>query len=544
LTTVFFLDESQRLMLADFCYVILVNLGVSLLVSLLLIPAMLDRLPLPRPSQRRSVRGQRRLVRGYERYKGFLYWMRLRRKWIIVLLVLAFGLPVFEMPKHWEAREGWSTKTYWYHEAYNAVFGSDLYSETLRPYVDKALGGALRLFLKETKHKNLSSARKRTELSVTGDMYEGVTLEKTNEIFRRIERFLAAFPEIEQFETSIPSASEANVTVLFKPEYELGSFPHTLKAKVQSLAVDMGVGDWKISGVGRGFDNSLYEGKVNSRVTFYSYNWEQTREYAKEFIERIKKVQRVDQKTIHLDGMANRSNKIQREYVLRLNRERMKQSDVGTGRLLSELRKLSENKAQVMSLQNGEYTEEVNLRRVNRKIPDQWELQQGALSMGDMRMARLEGMGRMTRNRVSRQINKENMEYTMVVEFDFIGSDGQRHVLMEPIIKKMANELPIGYRLEQESFQWGSWQKDGKKDNRLYILLLILAIIYGICAIVFESLRQPLWVLAMIPISFIGVFLVFYGLSVPFSPGGYASLLLLSGLAVNASLYIINDLNG
>ena len=47
----------------------------------------------------------------------------------------------------------------------------------------------------------------------------------------------------------------------------------------------------------------------------------------------------------------------------------------------------------------------------------------------------------------------------------------------------------------------------------------------------------------MIPISFIGVFLTFYLFEFNFDQGGYASFVLLSGICVNAALYIVNDYN-
>jgi len=58
-----------------------------------------------------------------------------------------------------------------------------------------------------------------------------------------------------------------------------------------------------------------------------------------------------------------------------------------------------------------------------------------------------------------------------------------------------------------------------------------------------ESLKQPLAIISMIPISFIGVFLTFYLFDFNFDQGGYASFILLSGISVNAALYIINDYN-
>ena len=64
-----------------------------------------------------------------------------------------------------------------------------------------------------------------------------------------------------------------------------------------------------------------------------------------------------------------------------------------------------------------------------------------------------------------------------------------------------------------------------------------------LCSIILESLSQPLAIIAMIPISFIGVFLTFYLLDINFDQGGFASFILLCGIVVNSGLYIINDYN-
>ena len=70
-----------------------------------------------------------------------------------------------------------------------------------------------------------------------------------------------------------------------------------------------------------------------------------------------------------------------------------------------------------------------------------------------------------------------------------------------------------------------------------------MVIIFVICSILLESFTQPLAIISMIPISFIGVFLTFYLFDINFDQGGFASFILLSGLVVNAGLYIINDFN-
>jgi len=58
-----------------------------------------------------------------------------------------------------------------------------------------------------------------------------------------------------------------------------------------------------------------------------------------------------------------------------------------------------------------------------------------------------------------------------------------------------------------------------------------------------DSLRQPFFIILTIPISFIGLFLIFSLFDFPFDQGGYAAFVMLGGLVVNASIFIVNDLN-
>jgi multidrug efflux pump subunit AcrB len=71
----------------------------------------------------------------------------------------------------------------------------------------------------------------------------------------------------------------------------------------------------------------------------------------------------------------------------------------------------------------------------------------------------------------------------------------------------------------------------------------VILLIYIICAIIFESLRQPLALIMLIPLSFIGVFLTFYWFDFNFDQGGYASFILLSGNVVCAGIFIIAEYN-
>ena len=75
------------------------------------------------------------------------------------------------------------------------------------------------------------------------------------------------------------------------------------------------------------------------------------------------------------------------------------------------------------------------------------------------------------------------------------------------------------------------------------IYFFIIVIIFFTTSILFNSLKQPLAVIFVIPISYIGVFLTFYLFRLNFDQGGFASFVLLCGITVNASIYILNEYN-
>ncbi|MDE5636159.1 MAG: efflux RND transporter permease subunit, partial [Muribaculaceae bacterium] len=99
--------------------------------------------------------------------------------------------------------------------------------------------------------------------------------------------------------------------------------------------------------------------------------------------------------------------------------------------------------------------------------------------------------------------------------------------------------MPMGYKASRDR---NSWYMSNDQSNYL-LLLLVMAIIFFISAILFNSLRQPLAIIFIIPISFIGVFSAFYLFELKFDNGGFASFILLCGLTVNAAIYILNEYN-
>ena len=138
------------------------------------------------------------------------------------------------------------------------------------------------------------------------------------------------------------------------------------------------------------------------------------------------------------------------------------------------------------------------------------------------------------------EVAKENQQYRLCLQYEYIGSSEQEHKLLKKDLEKFNEVLPMGYTAKSEDNNW-SW---GGKDNKQYLLLLIvIGIIFFITSILFNSLKQPLAIIFVIPVSYIGVFLTFYWFKLNFDQGGFASFVLLCGITVNASIYILNEYN-
>jgi multidrug efflux pump subunit AcrB len=137
-------------------------------------------------------------------------------------------------------------------------------------------------------------------------------------------------------------------------------------------------------------------------------------------------------------------------------------------------------------------------------------------------------------------IVKENQQYRLCLQYEYIGASEQGQKMLKNEVEIFSKRLPMGYSIESQNNYW-NWGKDNGKQYLL--LLLIFVIIYFTCSILFNSLKQPLYVIFVIPISFIGIFLTFYLFKLQFDQGGFASFVLLCGLSVNANIYVLNEYN-
>ena len=175
----------------------------------------------------------------------------------------------------------------------------------------------------------------------------------------------------------------------------------------------------------------------------------------------------------------------------------------------------------------------VVVRPNTKEAFDEWQLRNSYINVGN-RDVRPSGFMDINMREAKNVIPREDQEYILELAYNVVGSGNYSENLMKRTKEKYNSIFPVGFRCIDKS--WDTYDDEG---TQYWLIGLVAIIIFFIIAILFESLMQALAVVLLIPISFIGLFLTYYVTGVPFGTGGFAAMVLLAGLTVNAGIYII-----
>lgn len=529
LSVIRFFGEEIQEWLVDFTLVLVINLFVSLMVALFLVPSLYEKIPLRTVGGRRTQKRRRQVLRFSRYYETFIRFAQKYRWAYIVAAVLLFGLPVYLLPTRIEGDA-------WYHKLYEKTLASGFYVQKMKPVVDKTLGGTLRLFTTQVVNRYKYRYPERTQIYVSASLPEGAVLQQMNDLFIEVERYVGQYEQIDQYVTTISGARSGRMTITFKPEFELGAFPYILYYQLNDLANKEGGADWSIQGVGQYFNNSVSETTGSQRIILHGYHFEELIEHAEWTLSEALRHQRVQKGSI-VSFITYRRDPLY-EYVLRMDPERMQTYQMNSYEIMRQLRASSISHYPSGHVFIDGELEPIRMNSRQSAEFDVWMMSHSPIQKGRS-VVKLEDLGRVRRESQSRTIQKENQQYVLIVEYEYIGASKLAKMHQDQLIAKVKDHLPIGFSASAYQYYW---QRE-KPKSQFLMILLVMAIIYLICSILLESLSQPLAVVLIIPVSFVGVFLTFYLSDFSFDQGGFASFLLLSGIVVNASLYILNDFN-
>lgn len=541
LSVIFFLKEKQRMNLADFAYVMVINLAVSLLVVLWLIPALMSLFPFKSQKIKNAGKIFQKSTKRWLRTNGYVRFVIFSKKWrwaFFVAIIWAFGLPLYLLPSEIIVDPNTGGKESWWNSTYNATLGNDTYVSEVRPWVNKILGGSLYYFNSYMKQSSLIWDDPQTVLIVNVSMPDGATLEQMNDVVLNWENHLAQYEGIEKFISRVWSIDQTSIEIFFTEEAERDGFTYKLNKDLEKKATETGGADFRIYGVGLGFDNALHEGRKNCKIELKGYNFDQLKLFADDIKDSLQKYKRVKDVVIQTGKVWR--GKPRYEFVLDMDPELLTANNSSLSNVYNNLAFYSPRDIYAGTHYSSNELLPIFIRKYGGGVASIWNFRNNLLH-AQQNFLRLQAVGSIVKERTGTVIRKKNQEYSLIVEYDFLGSSSLSDRVIEGEVDRVMKELPLGYSIKDARRSARLWDK--KDESQYWLLLLVVVIIYFICAILLESLVQPFAIIATIPVSFIGVFLTFAVFKLNFDQGGYASMILLCGITVNSALYIINDYN-
>ena len=527
LITVYFLPDELKANLYEFCYTVALCLISSLLVAWLLIPALCKQTGL----KHASLPSKGLNFSFFSLEKSYTYLLRIRPL-MFALLIWTFGIPIFLLPVQLTG-EGQLSKVY------NASLGSEWYQKTLRPTLDKWLGGTSRLFYYYVFERYNYGEPERTALYVSARLPHGYTAAQMNELFLPLESMLSSYQvKLDMYETQVFNGQAARMRMLFTPQAEKEGIHYRLKSQIQRKVLDYSGVSWDVYGVGKGFSTHLGGDPVNLAINLRGYNYRKLAEIARGIADSLLKHPRVQEVDLHRVSIWKR--KAVDRLQLSLDATQMALMKVSPRKLAEQIRQQSRNEQSQVYIQwqeNDQLLETAMLiKKAEYKQNSIYQLMHEPMYI-DSQQLQLNAFARIEKKPAQSSIEKRDQQYLRSISYQYMGSSkfGRQH--QNRILSYWNAQIPPGYEAEASTFQW--WYNRESKRWQYLILGLIILAIYLICAVFFESWVYPLIVLSVIPMSYIGVFLTYYYFDIPFDQGAFASFLLLAGLTVNHTIFLV-----
>lgn len=534
---IFFLPKEMQQDLYDFAWIIIINLAVSLLVALFFVPAIIDRWHYD--SQRKHLSHARWIVRWNH---GYLYYVQFtsRHKWVYyTLLTLAFGLPFHALPDKvgpdeneiYLNKENKMRQLTWYEEMYNSTLGSDWFRSDCKPFLSKYLGGSIRLFadyLHDCSYQRQDAEEK--VLHIIAQTPVGGTAVQLSSKMMAVEEMLKNYDGIKDFTTRIDGRN-GEIEVHFKKNTAKTNFPYHLENDVIGKVITIGGADWATYGVSeRGFSNALNLQHRSERITISGYNYEQLYRLAEDMSNYMEKNRRVQDITIEIPNHENQED----ELFMRYKKENMSLYQIEATDIHNHLSQMW-MPTYVGYYRDQNLSSDVYLTPRTSNTFDLWHLGNEQVSV-DSSSVFIPDMMTVKRREAKNVIPKQNQEYVLNVAFNVLASYSYIQDYIKNVVKHFNKSLPVGYRCKDTYHL-----QPVNESSNYWLLSLVVVIVFFTCAIQFESVRLSWVIVSVVPVALMGAFLTFCLTGINFGSGGFASLVLLTGIVVNSGIYILSQ---
>lgn len=190
----------------------------------------------------------------------------------------------------------------------------------------------------------------------------------------------------------------------------------------------------------------------------------------------------------------------------------------------------------------GEYRKEGNSYRILMQLEDAEkrsidEILDLTLSTGDGEQVSLRNLVSISSSRGPLEINRKDQQRLTTVTANVAGRD------MGSVVQDVQDALdqiprPAGYDLNVA----GNWEEQEKAFGELVLaLILALVFVYMVLACQYESLINPVVVMASVPLAGTGVLVILFVTNTTFNLQSYIGCIMLAGIVVNNAILLVDQ---
>ncbi|GAO41959.1 efflux RND transporter permease subunit [Flavihumibacter petaseus] len=529
------LTVTRNINLSNFCFGIALVLSSSFIVSIVLVPnlySLFSNNLSSNPAANNRIHKNKTLIsKSYlNLYYRAIETIANKRKIVLTILILIFGLPLFMIPTKWEGDR-------WYHNVFTHTLGSEFYQKQIRPTADIWLGGILGLFEREIREKANYRNLDETRLYVRAELPFGNTVDQMNGILTQIEEYLSTEQGINRFTTRILSAQNGNIEISFQEGFDRNNFPHLIKSRLINRSLNWNGVKWNIYGVGKGFSNDDGGAIPNFQILLKGYDFNELEKQAIKLGDKLRKYRRIQ--NINTNELADYGQRQTWEYKLQMDNNKM--ALFGTNKhnvvqLIDEISKQT-NTYQYVILNNQFYP--VLLKENNASMFSNFNLLNDPLALKSNSLIRLKDFSQLELQLGPSTIYKEDRQYIRIVSFEYMGSGDIGNSILKLSIADANREMPTGFTATNNMEIW----KNKEPQKQVLYILFGLISIYFVCGILFEDLTKPFVIIGMIPTSLIGVYLSFYFGNVTLDQSNQAAYVIVSIFAIRSAILILTDVS-
>ncbi len=364
-------------------------------------------------------------------------------------------------------------------------------------------------------------------------MAEGTDVRVASETMLRFEQLLLPIHDGAQMRATV-FGNQAYMEVEFDDYLRTTGIPLLYRARLVELANETGGTAIFISG----FDDSPYMkgnlrgSALNSLVKISGYNSKRLGEIAEQTRRKVERNRRV--RKARITGSERFGRTTNEETLITLRRDVLADHGLSVLEVVVTVRRLLGLDTPWSMIVGGEQ-ERVELQFAGADDFEISTLTSQVIKNRQGASVQLADLVTIETVPLSDAIQRENQRYTLLVNWEYVGTNHMRLSFLGSVIDTM--DLPYGYAAEESQRQFLTEEEE--TDLRLTLVLAAVFILMVLMAL-FESFTLPFLVLTSLPMALVGVFVIFWKTGTEFDSSAQIGLVLLFGVVVNNAILLLS----